>query len=150
MLLNYPVRGVVVAHSPVTREGGDRNPRTGPFIYDSYSVMFDDGIWVDDMGYNTQYKLTIEPETDEVIKYLENNEDLYEYGAWCDNLEPCKWYDHENDMRGLSRLFPNILFTLYGNGEEKDDIWIIYAKGGKSQLAKAQVFFEGFDESKLR
>ena len=34
-----------------------------------------------------------------------------------------KWYDHEADMEKLSALYPDLYFTLEGDGEEFDDFW---------------------------
>jgi hypothetical protein len=60
-----------------------------------------------------------------------------------------KWYEHEDDMRQLSSRFPDILFTLSGKGEENEDIWVKYFKGGRMQVSRATIAFEGFDEHKL-
>lgn len=34
-----------------------------------------------------------------------------------------KWYNHEDDMCKLSAMFPDLYFTLEGDGEEFDDFW---------------------------
>ena len=60
-----------------------------------------------------------------------------------------KWYDHDEDMIALSHRFPDVLFTLYGDGEESDDMWYTYYLNGMSQDAPAQITYDDFDESKL-
>ena len=63
-----------------------------------------------------------------------------------------KWYDWEGDMIDISKMFPGVLFTLYGNGDDMEDYWIAYAKDGKSYSERAEfrVIYPEFDPSKLR
>jgi hypothetical protein len=63
--------------------------------------------------------------------------------------EPCKWYEHEDDMRKFSQLYPFILFELSGEGEESGDIWKKYFLNGKMKICSARIEFEPFDETKL-
>jgi len=63
--------------------------------------------------------------------------------------ESCKWYEHEENMRELSRINPEVIFTLKGEGEESGDIWAKYFHQGKMQHAQAQIKFEEFDPLKL-
>ena len=62
----------------------------------------------------------------------------------------CKWYEHEYDMRLVSRKFPGVLWTLTGEGEESGDLWRKYFWNGKMQTARAELIYPAFDESKLR
>lgn len=64
--------------------------------------------------------------------------------------ESCKWYEHETDVRRLSKLFPNVLFTLHGEGEENDDIWNKYFLNGKMQVEKAKIQIAPFDAGLLK
>lgn len=88
------------------------------------------------MGYYTNFSLDFEPEEPELVEYLEEAadqnyfQDANFFHAWTRNLEPTKWYSYEDDLKSLSKKFPNVLFKLYGNGEEDDDIWVAYAKDG--------------------
>ncbi len=72
------------------------------------------------------------------------------YEAWTNQLDECKWYEHETDLRLFSSLFPDVLLTLRGDGEESEDIWVKYFKGGKVQVAKAHISFEPFDPKLLK
>lgn len=100
------------------------------------------------MGYYTNYKLGMTPDLPEVRGVIEDDDDLaYAIG---EDADSCKWYDHESDMRSLSKRFPDILFTLTGEGEEAGDLWRKYFKAGKMQSCPAQISYEPYDESKLR
>lgn len=63
--------------------------------------------------------------------------------------QECRWSSIEDDMRRLSRVFPNMLFTVkwdvpdYGEGPVQD-----YFVDGKHQ--RAVLTFSPFDESKLK
>lgn len=40
------------------------------------------------------------------------------------------WYAFDEDMLKLSRMFPNVVFCLWGEGEERDDNWrVVYHNG---------------------
>ena len=106
------------------------------------------------MGYYTRYSLQVSQLTDELDKFLENHEHDYGENFYSDlmtgNVDTIKWYDHDKDMIALSLKFPDIVFTLKGEGEESGDIWLKYYKNGKMQEARAMITFEKFDPSKLR
>ena len=37
--------------------------------------------------------------------------------------EEMKWYDFYEDMQTISRLFPEVIFHLNGDGEDTNDVW---------------------------
>jgi hypothetical protein len=79
-----------------------------------------------------------------IPKYItEHGSNFYAINEDGASADPCKWYTHE------SINFPNVLFTLNGEGEEPGDIWAKYFVNGKVQTAKAQLVFEEFNPSKL-
>lgn len=118
------------------------------------------------MGYYTSYKLKVSQPDGEPLDeggrglvyqaLKEKAEDLYgldlQKGPYdeYDGSDPCKWYTNEKDMQKLSQLFPDVLFTLSGEGEEAGDIWAKYFLDGKMQEAKAEIIVAPFDPSKLR
>jgi hypothetical protein len=52
-------------------------------------------------------------------------------------------------MMVIMSLFPTVLFTLKGEGEESGDMWFKYFKNGKMQVAMARIEFDSFNEGKL-
>lgn len=52
-------------------------------------------------------------------------------------------------MKQLSKEFPNVLFKLHGEGEDKYDIWDKYFMDGKMQSCYAEIICPPFDRSKL-
>ena len=92
------------------------------------------------MGYYTDYQLEVEPaDTIEfVIAAMEQDTEGelahlarsgHCGGQFCNYNS--KWYDWENDMKKLSALFPEVTFTLTGDGEEDEDFWETTFKGGE-------------------
>lgn len=88
---------------------------------------------------------------DELITaYIAENEYfIHALGPDGDSGDSCKWYDHQTDMRIMSKRFRGVLFTLSGEGEEHPDIWKRYFLNGKMQEAKARIEFDEFDKAKL-
>ena len=108
------------------------------------------------MGYCTSYELEIKGVTPDeatgLIASLQKFSEDAEY-ALCDDgstADACKWYDHEKDMREFTKLHPDALFILSGEGEEAGDIWKEYYKGGKCQRTKAEIKLADYDESLLK
>lgn len=103
------------------------------------------------MGYYTQFELKAESLSSNPIQDLvENNGNArYTLNADGSSYQSSKWYDHEADLRALSKRYANYIFTLKGEGEEPGDIWIKYFKNGLRQESKAEMHFQPFDESKL-
>jgi hypothetical protein len=60
-----------------------------------------------------------------------------------------KWYDHDQHMRKLSKKYPDILFSLYSNGEDIDNIWITYYKNGLGQFRQAKIVFDDYNPEKM-
>jgi hypothetical protein len=61
-----------------------------------------------------------------------------------------KWYEHEDHMRAISEKYPEVLFTLSGEGEESGDIWKKYFLNGKMQKAIARIVIPEFDFNSLQ
>lgn len=99
------------------------------------------------MGYYTDYKLEVDSEI-----ALEDLREEFYFSEMRDGklAKNSKWYDHEEEMKSFSLKYPGLLFTLYGDGEEDNDIWCKYFKDGKMQVAYTEIKFAEFDESKLQ
>lgn len=81
------------------------------------------------MGYNTHFVLTVNDEArlEEVKEYIsatlfggkvrDEIPELFDGGVtW-------KWYDFAKDMAAVSQAFPDVVFALEGEGEERGDKW---------------------------
>ena len=110
------------------------------------------------MGYLTNYKLDVKNEhhdqADAFFKWAETKPDVVsgyslEHFLRSDH-DTVKWYDHDKDMKEISKKFPELVFELCGEGEESGDIWKKYYKDGKVQVCKAKITFDEFDEKKLK
>ena len=106
------------------------------------------------MSYYTSYEITVKGDVSDVVKdaITLNMEKLVlpEYNEWMGGWA-CygNWYEHEEDMKELSLKFPDIVFDVYGDGEETEDLWHKYFKNGKMQYCPVRFEFDDFDESKL-
>lgn len=117
------------------------------------------------MGYYTRYELEADTrgfDNKDIIKEMDEDR-FYAFGNFKEllnnldtagslYLEPydeTKWYDHEEDMKELSKKFPDILFKLHGEGEEQGDIWDKYFMNGKMQHCHAVMTIPPFDKNKL-
>ena len=80
------------------------------------------------------------------IVYVDDVIDLLNFDPFGNK---CKWYDHTEDMRKISEKYQNVIFSLYGNGEEDGDMWVKYFMNGKVQYEKAVITYANFDPKKL-
>lgn len=101
------------------------------------------------MGYYTRYKLGTEIDGGSVVDHENGISALAGYGNLF-NDETYKWYDHEENMRQYSTIYPKTLFILEGEGEKPGDLWVEYYKNGRRQLCKGVITYDPYDESKLK
>jgi hypothetical protein len=110
------------------------------------------------MGYCTRYSLTwkeIFTDSREAIgKYIAAQEEMsiaLDLDGSC--YEVCKWYDHEKDMREMSKKFVGVVFTLHGEGEgrggDQPDFWNKYFLDGKMQVARCKITYPMFNQRLL-
>jgi len=91
------------------------------------------------MGYYTSFTMTTDGGDDGAINnYLVNQ--IWHgtiYALEYDNdhnwyaSDTQKWYEHDSDMKELSKQFPEVLFTLTGEGEDTGDVWRTWYRGGE-------------------
>jgi len=95
------------------------------------------------MGYYTNYTIT----ADKVLPddFEEKFEEVTDYGFEYGSFE-CKWYDYEVDMKEISKSYPNILFTVEGEGEESGDSWKHYFKNGEDYRTEPEIIWPKFNE----
>jgi hypothetical protein len=101
------------------------------------------------MGYYTQYELSTND--GKIEEHMEALEAITGYASYYMNGtgQECKWYKHKEHLHAYSKLHPNTVFELNGEGEASGDIWTIWFKNGKSQHEKAVMTIAPFDEGKL-
>lgn len=114
------------------------------------------------MGYYTWFSMKAKhikskEEYEKIIETLKTNEiythdDVYGIFESSEYFEDCgeaifsvcdehKWYDHTYDMMKISKLFPDVIFRLSGEGEEKEDMWHEYFHNGKVEECRAKITF---------
>lgn len=93
------------------------------------------------MGYYTRYELEIHADGKKYIDISDAQEKIKNIVDYDPFQDSCKWYDHEHDMKALSKEYPDTIFTLVGEGEEAGDLWKKYFKNGKVQVCKAVVTY---------
>ena len=109
------------------------------------------------MGYYTYYNLNMKSTNDTPINYEAINrafihiyDGVYEVNTLKDKwVKECinnpdfindfylnenqKWYEFNEDMVKLSEMFPDVVFCLWGEGEDRDDNWRkVYNNGSVS------------------
>ena len=102
--------------------------------------------------YYTAYELYVPDDTENVEAITKEIEALKlpDYGTWKGGWAAWgSWYDHEEDMKELSKKFPDVVFDLFGDGEESEDRWHKYFKNGRMQYCPCRFEFDPYDESKL-
>lgn len=117
------------------------------------------------MGYITEFTLGIEQneknipleDINEFIRNEKKKNDDFMYVFYDEELDrnydisgDGKWYDFDEDITKLSKEFPDVVFRLSGDGEERGDVWVKYYMGGKSQEAERTVTVEEFNPNKLK
>ena len=99
------------------------------------------------MGYYTRHELSIVSGNDNFTDYEQEITDSTNYSSLF--YDSIKWYDCEKDMKDYSKKHPNVVFCIYGEGEESGDIWKAYFQNGKMFRTKAVLQFEEFSIEKL-
>lgn len=99
------------------------------------------------MGYETRYLLT--HNSDVKLDLIDSSYYYVEYGEETDGI---KWYDHHDDMVVHSLKYPEVVFTLSGEGEESGDKWLVRYLGGQvieEKRASSIFAFEELTRKKL-
>lgn len=101
------------------------------------------------MGYYTNYTLEVQAgkmyNTGLMTKIKEALQEISGYSSWYHqddtlSLSEAKWYDHQQDMWTLSKLFPDVKFEVHCQGEDGEQ-WMIYALNGKTERCGSEVVF---------
>lgn len=106
------------------------------------------------MGYRTEFHFQCdcsdEKRMEQIVQKMRELQIVpYVFSEDLENYDPCTWYTEKEDMRALSRDFPEVHFIISASGEINDDIWEAHYLGGKRQLCEAEIRIPGFDPEKL-
>jgi hypothetical protein len=55
--------------------------------------------------------------------------------------ESSKWYEFNSDMLKLSEMFPNVVFCLWGEGEDRDDNWRVVYNDGSAASSHGKIVY---------
>lgn len=55
-----------------------------------------------------------------------------------------KWYNYAEDMKEVSKKFPNAIIHIHGEGEDALDVWDAYFKNGKYIIQKVEIIYPNF------
>lgn len=118
------------------------------------------------MGYYTFYNVNAEVpmnfSKDEALEMIKKVNDFlserdiplnshafepYDYNKHCFMIveDEMKWYEYVDDMKEVSLLVPDVKFTVYGNGEESEDIWYHYFLNGQDCYCPVKITFPDND-----
>lgn len=100
------------------------------------------------MGYYTNFELRINGEKDRVkaaferldeitkglLTWPNGNDAVYDILNERSLCFEAKWYERRENMAQIAEEFPDISFTLEGQGEDRDDWWVIEAQNGKAHI----------------
>lgn len=92
------------------------------------------------MGYETRFLLTHDSDRE-----LDMIDAAYYYVAYDEETDGIKWYDHHDDMVAHSLKYPEVTFTLSGQGEDSGDFWKTRYLGGKLIEEKRASSIFGFE-----
>lgn len=109
------------------------------------------------MGYYTDYELDVtgpevalkefeetamvgRTETPSGIPYIDFIENTDRINA--------KWYQCEKEMVELSKMFPELLFSIEAAGEESGDLWRAWARNGKFKRVEPNMVWPEVDFDK--
>lgn len=105
------------------------------------------------MGYYTSYSLDVKyGNKDNIERLVEalRAKELIGYALDADYVidgdkvgfgpyDTQKWYDHDDDMIEISKEFPDMVFKLYGSGEDFGDEWYTLYRDGNAETIHAEL-----------
>ena len=102
-------------------------------------------------GYNSEEDLLAgknipNSELEKIFDWIKNNTSSDMRFGWLDNAT---WYDWDEDMVALSKVYPNIIFELFGEGEETEAIWKAIIYNGKFKITMQKKYYPAINLSKL-
>lgn len=97
------------------------------------------------MGYLTTFSFNLingpEEQYDKLLKDIEEITGIKDVSEY-ESLD-AKWYDADKDLKQLSKKYPDITFSVWGDGEDSEDVWQQFWHAG-------EVFSEGLEFSSYK
>ena len=102
-------------------------------------------------GYNSEkefidHKDMSDSELEKIFDWIKHNTSSDMRFEW---LDDAKWYSWDYDMKALSLAYPDVIFELFGDGEETDDVWKAIFYKGKMEQVLQKTYFPAMNMSKL-
>lgn len=116
------------------------------------------------MGYYTNYRITVKANVENAVNeeieaflallrsfnFLQQEKQEGKAGGFIAITEESKkWYDCFDEIKGLSKSYPNVLFDIQGEGESDGDLWKCYIINGKKQYVEAIINYPEFNPDLL-
>lgn len=111
------------------------------------------------MGYRSNFMLSAEPITEELYTKIGEELELYNCRCECEGIEnrvgqwsdiDDTWYSSMADMVQISQEFPDVIFTLYVEGEDRNDTWRAIFRNGSFQVNGATFVFDPYISSRMK
>ena len=104
------------------------------------------------MGYYTFYELSVE-KGDPSLLESEEFKDIFlkitDYHLESLDNDTLKWHEYDENMLEISKLYPDTVFRLEGEGEDRDDSWKSYYCNGDSAESRATIVYPPVDISSI-
>ena len=108
------------------------------------------------MGYYTNYSISIAHGSTDIIEDLRDmleKDSAYHFVIEDDLIyteDAVKWYAHGDDMKEISKHFPDVVILVEGDGEEDGDLWREYWKNGECEGMRAEITIKWAESKMLR
>jgi len=102
------------------------------------------------MGYYTYFEIAIAAGDESLLdseKFAEYFDEVTGYN-W-PLTEDIKWLNFEADIKHISGSYPDILFEIWGDGEDYEDKWHAYACNGELEVVYAEYTYPEIDYKKV-
>ena len=97
------------------------------------------------MGYQTYYRLSLEPlDEAKLVEVIEAEEMLGIFDHEGNATDWYKWYEYRKDMIAISRRYPDLIFCLEGEGEDREDNWIEFFQDGSFKRLEPEILWPRF------
>jgi len=103
------------------------------------------------MAYNTVYTIEILEGSKDLIRQLRLFSKEAAYGL-DDNGQcrsECRWVNRQKELGTFSKLHPEAVIQLHGDGDSEDDNYYEYYKNGKIQICPREFYYLPYEEQDL-